>query len=697
MSNTPQGAKSLEIIDRRLCGRRSVPSLAYVDLGESNGGVILNIGEGGLAVTLVAPLYTDVLSRMRFQLPGSSEWLEARGEIARIGDSKKEVGLRFVNLSEDARSRIKHWVSAVSPGQSQKATNRVSGEEAQPADLVKSATAESPGPDDAAHGEAQGSIPVAESDALSRGEDGFSDNLPQVRDPLRPSDRRVHERRSVSSLAYVDLGENNGGAILNIGEGGLALTSVAPLHTDVPARMRFQLPGSSEWIEASGEIARISESKKEAGLRFVSLSEDTRKQIKGWISSEASPDELQRDGAGAREKAWRRLEMPVWGVPPSIPSPLANRDRITRKYAEVSKSTLSATSPFVASQRIWGTTGYRRGFEVGSHSKRRALQWRTWATLAAVVLPGAFLAGWLTSDPGMMSRISARLGITRTEQSETAKGRESPASFVASVPGPSTQNELPYGTGPEPASSSTTRDFTGQPASNTPTEARSNGFAPASRSASVGSSSAGAAHSQEHVLESGAVSAAAKVVSPPKNNVPPQAAENVAPLTQETSSSKPPSPNVKQSDGARTGGTTEQESSSPSKSAEITVASKAEISVSFGLYPSIRVPAGLKSQMPQRGASLQIGQLLSRVDPVYPTEAEAQHLEGTVKLVAIIGPNGAIESVEPRSGPDLLTSAAANAVRQWRYTPSSVGGQPVEAEQDITVTFRLLEQPAHPN
>ena len=282
-------------------------------MGESNGGVILNIGEGGLAVTLVAPLYTDVLSQMRFQLPGSSEWLEARGEIARIGDSKKEVGLRFVDLSEDARNRIKNWVSAVSPGQSQKA-NRQSfwGKRRNPRIVVKSATAESPGPDDAAHGEAQGSIPVAESDALSRGEDGFSDNSPQVRDPLRHSDRRVHERRSVSSLAYVDLGENNGGAILNIGEGGLALTSVAPLYTDVPARMRFQLPGSSEWIEASGEIARISESKKEAGLRFVSLSEDTRKQIKGWISSEASPGELQRDGVGAREKAWRRLEMPVW-------------------------------------------------------------------------------------------------------------------------------------------------------------------------------------------------------------------------------------------------------------------------------------------------------------------------------------------------------------------------------------------------
>ena len=134
--------------------------------------------------------------------------------------------------------------------------------------------------------------------------------------------------------------------------------------------------------------------------------------------------------------------------------------------------------------------------------------------------------------------------------------------------------------------------------------------------------------------------------SPRKKNAPTRRPpRRRAPLTQETSSSKPPSPNVKQSDGARTGGTTEQESSSPSKSAEITVASKAEISVSFGLGPlPFEYRPGLSPRC-QRGASLHIGQLLSRVDPVYPTEAEAQHLEGTVKLVAIIGPNGAISRV----------------------------------------------------
>jgi periplasmic protein TonB len=72
-------------------------------------------------------------------------------------------------------------------------------------------------------------------------------------------------------------------------------------------------------------------------------------------------------------------------------------------------------------------------------------------------------------------------------------------------------------------------------------------------------------------------------------------------------------------------------------------------------------------------------------------------MEGTVILHTVIGQDGTIQGVEPKSGSAPLVAAAVNAVRQWRYSPSSVGGQPVEAEEDITITFRLLKQAGHPN
>jgi hypothetical protein len=117
MSNTPQDAGStLRIADRRLHVRRRVISLAYVELSENNGGIILNISEGGLVVTAAAPLGEDRMPRMRFQLPGSNDWIEASGEIAWISQSKREAGIRFVDLTAENRNRIREWFSSQSPG-----------------------------------------------------------------------------------------------------------------------------------------------------------------------------------------------------------------------------------------------------------------------------------------------------------------------------------------------------------------------------------------------------------------------------------------------------------------------------------------------------------------------------------------------------------------------------------------------------
>jgi TonB family protein len=497
-------------------------------------------------------------------------------------------------------------------------------------------------------------------------------NTPQgAESPSANVERRLCVRRAVPSLAYVNFGENNGGIILNIGEGGLAVTSVAPLFTDDLSRMRFQLPGSSDWLEASGEITRISESKKEAGLQFVGLSEDTRKQIQDWISSIASSAELQQDGMGGREQAWRRLEMPVLGIPQSTPSSLANPDRVRRKYAQISvpnpPSALVNTKPWAAAPastvmgwKLSKTAGYQPGVEVGYRSKRILSRRASWTSVAVAVFLGAFLAGWFTSRPG---RIFAPPGPTRAE-SETTEVAGSPgANFVAGPPGPSTPNAFSQVDQPQAVASSTARDFAGRTARGARSTVGSNGLAPAS---------------------SGAKSSLAQVVHSPgpvKENAPPPEPASIATQTQEAT---PANPNV--STPERTAG---QDSPPPLKPAENPEVPKASVSVSFGLYPSIRVPPGLKSQKSQQGASLQIGQLLSRVDPVYPEDAKAQRIEGAVKLHAIIGPDGTIASIESRGGPALLIPAATDAVRQWRYTPSSVGSQPVEAEEDITITFRI--------
>jgi hypothetical protein len=82
-------------------------------------------------------------------------------------------------------------------------------------------------------------------------------------------------------------GEGNRALVLSISEGGLALRADRPL-TEVPTlRMRFLLPESKSWVQTNGRIAWVSESKKEAGIRFINLPEDARNTIQKWVLLES--------------------------------------------------------------------------------------------------------------------------------------------------------------------------------------------------------------------------------------------------------------------------------------------------------------------------------------------------------------------------------------------------------------------------
>lgn len=82
------------------------------------------------------------------------------------------------------------------------------------------------------------------------------------------------------------------------------------------------------------------------------------------------------------------------------------------------------------------------------------------------------------------------------------------------------------------------------------------------------------------------------------------------------------------------------------------------------------------------------GQLVNRVEPVYPHIAAISGIQGQVKLHAIIGRDGRIESLNVISGHPLLAHAALEAVEQWRYRPYVLNGEAVEVETLITVNFK---------
>jgi TonB family protein len=96
--------------ERRAFARQPIRSLAYVELDEGNGGIILNISEGGLSVQAVAGLMDDLLPGVRFQLAETDTWIEANARISWTNETRKLAGLEFLNLSEDCRCSIRKWL-----------------------------------------------------------------------------------------------------------------------------------------------------------------------------------------------------------------------------------------------------------------------------------------------------------------------------------------------------------------------------------------------------------------------------------------------------------------------------------------------------------------------------------------------------------------------------------------------------------
>jgi periplasmic protein TonB len=83
------------------------------------------------------------------------------------------------------------------------------------------------------------------------------------------------------------------------------------------------------------------------------------------------------------------------------------------------------------------------------------------------------------------------------------------------------------------------------------------------------------------------------------------------------------------------------------------------------------------------------GSLIRRVDPVYPPLARNARVQGSVVLFATISTAGTIENLRVLSGHPLLVGAAIDAVKQWRYRPYILNGEPIEVETEITVNFVL--------
>jgi periplasmic protein TonB len=103
----------------------------------------------------------------------------------------------------------------------------------------------------------------------------------------------------------------------------------------------------------------------------------------------------------------------------------------------------------------------------------------------------------------------------------------------------------------------------------------------------------------------------------------------------------------------------------------------------------VAVPKVATPQRVRVSAGVTSGLLVRKVNPVYPPLARQARISGTVVLRAVISKDGSIENLSLVSGHPMLAPAAIDAVKQWKYRPYLLNGEPVEVDTEVQVNFTL--------
>ena len=501
---------------------------------------------------------------------------------------------------------------------------------------------------------------------------------------------RAHARRRILPIGYVELGQENGGILLNLSEGGLAVRSPLPLVSREFTGIRFQAPKSQAWLTASGRIVWLSDSKKEGGIQFTELPGDARQQIHKWASAHSDLE----DGG-------QSLPSSSQGREPSkqiLGTPARNRGE-NREPAKASNTRTQATQPqrelvpklgqgvdttkAEPPVQAFRFTDYSMFAEAPENQVVWAVPARRrkgWGGTALLVLLVAALSFALGSTVGR-GALDGWIAYLTSE----ADNRLAPAPKVT-PPAPPEQADAAAPEADEKGSASAPDgDQANAPAAVNTASGPPNSQVAAPATEMKDELPKGAPQPKDTSAEAGvsAADSAARVA----------AARDTAERQPHHSADNTTLRNNREAD-AGPGSVAAEHSilvNPPAPGGRpFYVNLPAEtISASSAIAISAQRTLQILPSTSGRSERVVIGTLRSHSDPFYPVEARKQRIEGSVKLRARVGRTGQMLGVTPVSGPDLLTSAAVDAVREWRYEPTFVEGDPVETMAEITIVFRL--------
>jgi protein TonB len=616
--------------DRRRHARQRIHSLSYVKMGDSNGGIVLNISEGGISVQAVAMLDPREPVTLSLEIPRVRQRAEVNGEIAWLSASKKEAGIRFVDLPESTLKQIQKWMAReASPEQFEDETDPVEEERETP---VTVAAAKSPAVEGA----------VIEAAVVEAAQDDGPDARELSEANIMSADeikRLASEQKAEQRTAVAESEEEIEQEIQE--EAGTEDEDETEVADAAEVAANFDKENEEESdIEEEAEVEQLAAQNAKAGADIEAVEErDTKVESSDEGQTDEEPeneDELIQAFGPPVVPFDQRPNMPL-----SSMNALAGGARSAQNLAIAPALLHDVQKPFVESYVAPQEPAPESGWKVFT------IQLQTGWFLAALVL----LLALISFIAGMAVRRGALNGVMGEQQ-------DSLVPRSAAAPG-----AIPHVTPPTSGSAVDGTNAAAKPLSIEIVDLSNHRWV---IPASTGMNRANVAQP----AETDGSSAAGAATSAKANAEPSQ--------------------------GGATGGgvATANLATNAEKTGVPLVLSLPETpisatgSVAISSQRSVPVPAD-GSKAAQNGRNLQVGQLLNLVEPVYPAEAVQQKIEGTVKLHAVIGADGAIESLAQVSGPQVLVNASMSAVHNWKYSPTRMNGQAIETQEDISFVFRL--------
>jgi hypothetical protein len=612
--------------DRRRHSRQ-VTALNYIRLGESNGGILLNVSEDGLAFTAAEPLASEFIPRLRFQLAEKAEWIEASGRIVWLNDSKKGAGIEFIDISNAGREQIRQWIESKKPR----------AEIQEPVNAARKTRKESevtpfPAPKNDTHKiETQYEILEPHLRKMFPSESVLEVETARPAPP--PQVTAYNETQAASRAQYFPSESDE--------DRESAVTSAPPIE-------RQPVSHETRYAESVSENVRAAEPRFRQAVQIETLPEtnqihqqekesappeSARLMEQSDEAPETTPDSVARTNQfQPGDSAARAVRVPNFGY-------------------QISPSELSGRAGRVPSF----------GYQTAASSYQQPEDWTNWVDPAANPHRGKL--GFVVV--GVLLVVAAfAIGM--------AFGHGSFDGLLESIRErvPDKYQLAPSASGPSAGSASTSTSETGKTKPETPAQAQSDTSSaqtsetPSAPSPATPPSEPASSRTSDTETHPEAASSVAEVAGPSGRG---KAAATESDSTILVSAA-----------GSGNG---------PFRLTTPETAVSASSSVAISSQATVLVPRAAGADPAQEAKRLQLGILVFHVEPQYPKKVGRSEVE-IVKVLATVGENGQVTNVQRISGPPLFASAAISAIREWKYSPTLFDGRPVKTEEKITVAFR---------